>query len=58
VHSVAVVHPVAHAPVLHSVYGAHDRAPCGGPLSTLLHVPSLPLTLHAMHGELHALLQQ
>lgn len=34
------------------------RVPCGCPLGTLVHVPTLPATSHAMHCEVHDVSQQ
>jgi len=58
VQSLGCVHELTHAPAEHALYGAQLRAAWGAPVATLLHVPSLPATSHALHGPVHALSQQ
>jgi hypothetical protein len=58
VQSLEVEQLPAHAPALHATYGAHVRVvPCGGPLATLVQVPSLPLTSQAWQLPLHLVSQ-
>jgi hypothetical protein len=55
--SLASVHDVTHAPITHLLNGAHDRPPRGAAPLTAVHVPTLPVTSHALHALVQAALQ-